>query len=156
MKPKTGITLKPNSINSSKNRDQLVLYIWSLGFRYCLGFRDYNLEFPKFRSWRIYGFLQNEPNFRKTLSKLRVVIADSYNEKKCCQPKITNPIRTQYEPNRTQFQPKNSPTNQIRTQSEPNSKYKTPNQIKVDFQRIRCTIIQAYKESIAKGFNNAI
>jgi hypothetical protein len=49
----------------------------------------------------------------------------------------------------TQTKPDPKPT-------KPNSKYPTPNQIKVDFQQIRGTIMQAYKKSFAKGFNNAI
>jgi hypothetical protein len=77
---KTRIAMKPNSINFSKNRDQLVLYIWSLGFRYCLGFREYNLEFPKIRCWRIYGFIPNEPNFQISGLTVSLDMIRAYSE----------------------------------------------------------------------------
>jgi hypothetical protein len=67
-------------------------------------------------------------------------------------------------PKRTKNEQKSNKTNQnepISAQKQPpqtipSSKHRTPNQIKVDFQRIRCTIIQACKKSFAKGFNDAI
>ncbi len=135
--------MKPSSINFSKNRDQLVLYFWSLGFRYCLGFRYYNLEFPKIRCWRIYGFMQNEPNFQCSRSKLNAVIADSYNKISLVNQKITNPIEPNTNPigkppkinanffhnrelqRKTSFAPKNNEPN--RTQTEPNRTQTEPN-----------------------------
>ena len=92
--------MKLNSINFNRNRDQHVLYIWSLGFRYCLGFRYYNLEFPKIPSWRIYGFMQNEPNFHKCRSTLSAVITDSYNKKR-----LVNQTNNKPNPNPICFPP---------------------------------------------------
>jgi len=129
--------MKMNSIYFSKIRYQLVLYIWSLGFRY------YNLEFPKIRCWRIYGFMQNEPNFQGSRQTLTLVIAETYNERPLVNQTITNPIEPNTNPigkppkinpnschnrklqRKTSFAPKNNEPN--RTQSQPITNPNEPN-----------------------------
>jgi len=82
-------------------------------------------------------FMQNEPNFQCSRSKLNAVIADSYNKISLVNQKITNPIepntnpipkRPKINPNscnnrelqrKTSFAPKNNEPN--RTQSQPNT-----------------------------------
>ena len=103
--------MKTNSINFSKNRDQLVLYIWSLGFTYCFGFRYYNLEFPKIRSLRIYGFMPNEPNFKMSGQLIKLDMTRTYNKN---QPEKRRKKRTQYEQKLNKNRKKNNQNQQKR------------------------------------------
>ena len=143
--------MKPNSINFNRNRDQHVLYIWSLGFRYCFGFRYSYFVFPKIPCRRIFVFMQNEPNFRKSLMLLSTAIADTYNQKTLVNQKKTNPFEPNTNPIRTQLQnrQKQTPTsvmtgtyNEIRLwpQKKTNPNEPNSNPIKPNFPR--CAFIR--------------
>jgi len=74
---------------------------------YIFHFTLFNLSAPgrtEFPVDTYNSFMQNEPNFQRTLSMLSAVMIMSYNEKNTCQPAKTNPIEPDSNPIRTQLE----------------------------------------------------
>ena len=133
IKSKTGINMKPNSNNLISHWPNHQFYILLCVFTICSLIFDIS---NRFRRTKKTPFMQNEPNFRKTLLKLSAVIADSYNKKPLVNHKKTNPFEPNTNPipkqpkinpnfcnyrnlqRKTSFAPKK--TNPIQTQTNPN------------------------------------
>jgi hypothetical protein len=132
IKPKTRITIKMNSNNLIRFRRppqfnflHSTFYILSAAVA-----QEFPLDTYK-------SFMQNEPNFQCSQSKLNAVIAATYNEKPIVNQKITNPIEPNTNPiskrpninanschnrdlqRKISFAPNNNEPK--RTQSQPNS-----------------------------------
>jgi len=96
IKPKIRITMKPNNFT---------FYILS-----ALG------EPGKAPKCRQNLFMQNEPNFQRTMQTITLMIAGSYNEKNVLSTKNNEPKTNPIEPNSS---PKTAPTNPIEPKANP-------------------------------------
>ncbi len=112
IKPKTKITMKPNSIKSKVRHRRTICNLTSdicllTSFRYRLHFhqkKDSNADYP---------YMRNEPNFQKSRLSVTLAMIRTYNDN--C-PKKHKKSKPNPNPIRTQSKPKPNP---IQTRSKP-------------------------------------